>query len=121
MSSAAKAYARVAETTASPREIEAQLLMKAATRLQNIKDNWESARSDLIPALHYNRKIWSVFTSAALRDDNPQSIEVRQNIANIGVFVMRHTIDIEVASAPEKLGALIDINRNIAAGLRGRG
>ena len=33
-SSAANAYARVATTTASPRDIEAQTLLKAANKLQ---------------------------------------------------------------------------------------
>jgi flagellar protein FlaF len=58
--------------------------------------------------------------SAAESNDNPQPIEVRQNILNLAVFVMQRTIEIQSSPAPEKLQSLIDINSNIAAGLSGR-
>ena len=49
-----------------------------------------------------------------------EELEVRQNIANLGVFVMRQTIEIQLEPDPAKLKSLIDINCNIAAGLAGR-
>jgi flagellar protein FlaF len=58
--------------------------------------------------------------SAAESNDNPQPIEVRQNIANIGVFVMKQTVDMQMDPDPSKLKPLIDINCNIAAGLAGK-
>ena len=42
MRSAAQAYQTVAKQTASPRELEADLLLKAASRLQAIQDGWDS-------------------------------------------------------------------------------
>lgn len=117
MSSAA--YARVAEQISSPREIEAKALLKAARKLQDVQDNWDSMQDRLEEALLFNRKLWSIFISAALRDDNPQPVEVRQNIANIGVFIMKQTLDLQLEPAPEKLKSLVEINRNIAAGLSG--
>jgi flagellar protein FlaF len=59
--------------------------------------------------------------SAVEENDNPQPLEVRQNIANIGVFVLKRTIEIQMDPDPAKLKSLIDINCNIAAGLSGRG
>ena len=47
MQSAAKAYGTVAQQTASPRELEAQLLLRAASRLQNVHDHWDSPRAAL--------------------------------------------------------------------------
>jgi flagellar biosynthesis activator protein FlaF len=47
-------------------------------------------------------------------------LEVRQNIANIGIFVLTRTIEIQMDPDPAKLKSLIDINCNIAAGLSGR-
>ncbi|MEA2886548.1 MAG: hypothetical protein QOD11_908, partial [Bradyrhizobium sp.] len=47
-------------------------------------------------------------------------VEIRQNIANIGIFVMKQTVEIQTNPAPEKLKSLIDINCNLAAGLSGR-
>jgi flagellar biosynthesis activator protein FlaF len=58
--------------------------------------------------------------SAAQTDDNPQPLEIRQNIANIGVLVMKQTLEMQINPDPAKLKSLIDINCNLAAGLSGR-
>src|SRR6201992_1810586 len=120
MSHAAQAYARTSQTTASPREIEAQALLKAARQLQEVQSNWKGADKNLYNALLFNRRLWSIFMTAAEDNGNPNTLEVRQNIANLGLFVMRHTIQIQLEPAPSKLKSLIDINCNIAAGLSGR-
>lgn len=121
MSNAAQAYARTSQTTSSPREIEAQALLKAARQLQEVQSNWAGPGKALDTALLFNRRLWSIFLSAAQTDENPQPIEVRQNIANIGVFVMKQTVDMQMNPDPAKLKSLIDINCNLAAGLSGRG
>jgi len=121
MSNAAKAYARVAQTTAAPRDIEAQALLKAARQLEEVKASWNGPDQRLQAALLFNRQLWTIFMSAAESNDNPQPLEIRQNIANIGVFVMKQTLEMQLNPQPEKLKSLIDINCNIAAGLSGRG
>src|SRR5262245_36253910 len=123
MSHAAQAYARTSQTTASPREIEAQALLKAARQLQDVQANWQGAEPRLYKALLFNRRLWTIFVSAVEMSDNPNSIEIRQNIANIGVFVLKQTVEIQMDPNPNpaKLKSLIDINCNIAAGLSGRG
>src|SRR3954453_3356013 len=120
MSNAAQAYARTSHTTSSPREIEAQALLKAARQLQEVQTNWAGPGKEMESALLFNRRLWSIFMSAAQAAENPQPIEVRQNIANIGVFVMKQTVDMQLSPDPAKLKALIDINCNLAAGLSGR-
>ena len=120
MSIAAQAYARTSQTTSSPREIEAQALLKAARQLQEVQSNWAGPGKAMESALLFNRRLWSIFMSAAQTDENPQPKEVRQNIANIGVFVMKQTVDMQMNPDPAKLKSLIDINRNLAAGLSGQ-
>jgi flagellar protein FlaF len=120
MSNAAQAYARTSHTTSSPREIEAQALLKAARQLQEVQSNWAGPGKAMESALLFNRRLWSIFMSAAQTDENPQPIEIRQNIANIGVFVMKQTVDMQLNPDPAKLKSLIDINRNLAAGLSGQ-
>ena len=120
MSYAAQAYARTSQTTGSPREIEAQALLKAARQLQDVQANWKGPDRNMHNALLFNRRLWSIFMSAAESNDNPNSLEVRQNIANIGVFVLKQTVDMQLDPHPSKLKSLIDINCNIAAGLSGR-
>ncbi|HWV42635.1 flagellar biosynthesis regulator FlaF [Pseudorhodoplanes sp.] len=119
MHNAAKAYGTVAQQTASPRELEAQLLLRAASRLQNVHDHWDSQRSGLDHALLFNRKLWTVFLTSATNKDNPLPAEVRQNIANIGIFVINQTLNVMGNPQPERLRSLININRQLAAGLSG--
>ena len=120
MSNAAQAYARTSHTTASPREIKSQALLKAARQLQQVQSNWAGPGKEMETALLFNRRLWSIFMSAAQTDENPQPIEIRNNITNIGVFVMKQTIDMQLNPDPAKLKSLIDINCNLAAGLSGR-
>jgi flagellar protein FlaF len=121
MSNAAQAYARTSQTTTSPREIEAQALLKAARQLHDVQSNWSGPDTAMHNALLFNRRLWSIFMSAVETNENPQPMEVRQNIANIGVFVMKQTVDMQLNPDPAKLKPLIDINCNLAAGLSGRG
>ena len=47
--------------------------------------------------------------------------EVRQNVANIGIFVINQTLNVMGNPQPERLRSLININRQLAAGLGGIG
>jgi flagellar protein FlaF len=121
MQNAAQAYGKVAKQTASPRQLEATLLLRAASRLAAIRDGWEAKQNDLDAALIYNRKLWSIFLTSVTSEDNPLPREIRQNIANLGVFVMAHTWSLATDRRPERLGSLISINRELAAGLSAGG
>ena len=121
MHSAARLYKAVSEKIASPRSTEADLLLEAAFRLQKVQGNWESrGASDLDDALRYNRMLWTIFMSTVTKAENPLPQAIRQNVANLGIFVMKHTIAILVEPQPEKISTLIEINRNLAAGLAAR-
>jgi flagellar protein FlaF len=119
-SAAAQAYARVANTTASPRDIEAKALLMAANKLQAVMTNAEATFEQASEALMFNRKLWSIFLSEAQRDENPHPLDVRQNIANLGIFVLSHTAALQISPQRDHFKPLIEINRNIAAGLSGR-
>src|ERR1043166_5179920 len=121
MQHAAQAYGKVAKQTSSPREMEAGLLLKAAARLQSVSDSWGDNREHIEDALLYNRKLWSIFLTSVTRQDNPLPDLIRQNVANLGVFVMSQTVSLMMEPKREKLGTLISINRELAAGLTGRG
>src|SRR5215467_11953952 len=95
--SAASAYARVATTTASPRDVEAQALLKAAAKLQDAVNSDNPISELTTQALMFNRKLWTIFLSEAMRDTNPQPLDVRQKIANISVFVLSQTAALQVS------------------------
>ncbi len=92
----------------------------AARKLVEIQNDWKGPDKRMQAALLFNRRLWTIFMSAAESDDNPQPVEVRQNIGNIALFVMQRTIELQSNPSPEKMQSLIDINSNIAAGLAGR-
>ena len=120
MSHAAQAYTRTSQATAHPREIEAQALLMAARKLQDVQTNWAGPDQNMNKALLFNRRLWTIFMTAVETNDNPQPVAVRQNIANIGYFVMQRTVDMQLNPDPSKLKSLIEINCNIAAGLSGK-
>jgi flagellar protein FlaF len=115
---ATQAYQTVARRTVSPRDLEANLLSRAASNLQRIRENWDLAPAELHGALKFNRKLWNVFLNSVTRDDHPLPAAIRQNVANLGLFVLKHTIQLEARPEPARLDVLITINREVAAGLR---
>jgi len=117
MHNPAQAYGQTAKVVANPREHEANLLIKAAKRLQAVKDPFNPRSEEFRDALTYNRKLWSVFASTVVVDENPLPEQIKQNIANLGIFILKHTVNVQAQPAPEKLDVLININREIAAGL----
>lgn len=122
MQNAAQAYAKTAQATGNPRELEAQLLLRAAAKLQAIKDGESGIGGDMISAIRYNRRLWLVFANSIGKPENPLPRELKQNLANLANFIIKHSMNLETdtARAPNRLGVLININREIAAGLRAR-
>jgi flagellar biosynthesis repressor protein FlbT len=120
MNHAAKAYAKVANETAPPRELEATLLLKAAAKLQAAHDAWPQKSPEFNDALLYNRKLWTVFLDTVNRDDNQLPKPVRNNLVQLGLFVMNETFAAMTKPTLNQLKAMIRVNRGIAAGLRGR-
>ena len=117
MNYAMHAYQKTAQTGTSPRQLEATLLMKAATRLKAVQDNWDTDRSDLDAAVVYNRKLWTILATAATETDSPLPDDLKRNISAIAIFIFSRSLDLIVDPKSSDLDALIDINRNIAIGL----
>jgi flagellar protein FlaF len=111
----------VAKQIANPRDLEANLLLEAASRLQAVRDDWNGKSKNLDTALRYNRRLWTVFVTAVTSKDNPLPPETRQNVANLGLFVLKQTIALIGDPKPDQLGSLININREVAGGLLARG
>jgi len=117
-----QAYRAAQKTTMSGREIEASALARSASILAECRDNWEAPdREEMLrAALRRNQMLWSIFQAELSDADNPLPKELKENILNLSLFVDKRTIDIMAFPSPEKLDAIIDINLNLAAGLRGQ-
>lgn len=101
------------------RELEAAVLNKAATLLEDVVGHWtEDAGHELLDnALKYNQTLWSVFQAELMDGDNPLPPELRQNILSLSTFVDRRTFEVMAYPEPTKLDILIKINRSLADGL----
>jgi flagellar protein FlaF len=115
------AYRTAQNTNVSGRDIEAAALTRCALMLVDCQKNWTVPDRDetLSDALRKNQVVWSILQSELIKDDNPLPIEMRNNLLSLSVFVDKRIIDVMADPTPEKLKILIDINLNLAAGLRG--
>lgn len=116
-----KAYQTVENATLDGRELEASILTRSAARLSAVQNNWDASDRDamLDEALRYNQRLWTLFQADLLEDSNTLPVEIKRNLLSLSAFVDKRTFDIMSYPAQDKLNILIDINRNIASGLRG--
>lgn len=107
--------------TPDQRELEARVLIKSAKMLQDLRNDLEHADQDLIEkTLKYNRQIWVMFYDTAIENKGADhTSELRSNIINLANFIFKREAEIMANPAPQKFDALININREIAAGLMG--
>jgi flagellar protein FlaF len=121
---AAGAYGDNAQkNTPDQREVEARVLLKSAKMIKDMQSNWENVTRELLQStLQYNRQIWMMFYDTALENkegDRPD--DLRSNIINLANFIFKREMEIlaDKDRSPEKLDVLININKEIAAGLMG--
>ena len=118
--SAARAYQETGYQAGDPREREASLLIKAAANLQRTKSEG-STREELDHALTFNRNVWSLFVGELLDENHEMPKDLRQNLVNLGLFTFNHTLEVMTDPENKTVDSLININRNIAEGLRANG
>jgi flagellar biosynthesis activator protein FlaF len=116
-----EAYKTIEKKTMSGRETEARVLTQAALKLINCRDNWSGKDRDekLDDALKYTQRIWSIFQGELSNEDNPLPRQLRINLLRLSSFIDKRIFETMSYPSPEKLTAVININKNIAAGLRG--
>jgi flagellar protein FlaF len=121
--SAQKAYDQGRKTTEAPRELEAAALFKTARMLEACQKEWESEtrRTRLSDALRMNQRLWTLFQTELARPDHELPLDLRRDLLRLSLFVDKRTFEVMANPSPEKLTALIDINRHIASGLTGSG
>jgi flagellar biosynthesis activator protein FlaF len=117
---AAGAYSLSAAAT-DQRLLESHVLMKAARKLEDLARRLEAKENvsleEIGDTLDFNQKLWQVFLDDMRKPEHPLPQEIKNNVASLAVFVFKQTVDLLLDTKPEKFNALININRNIAAGL----
>jgi flagellar biosynthesis activator protein FlaF len=116
-----QAYSKTQSLSLNQRDLEARALLKAASKLQALKENWDPSVSAIEDPLSHNRKVWSIFLASATEPDCPMPEEMRKNIVGLSRFVINQCMRILFEPDVKKLDLLIEINQHVAAGLRGSG
>jgi flagellar protein FlaF len=119
-SNALNAYKSVEKTTVSGRETEARVLTEAAIKLRVCQKNWDDDNRGkmLDEALKYNQRIWTIFQSELSKADNPLPDHINLDLLRLSAFIDKRIFEMMAFPEPEKLNIIININENIAAGLR---
>jgi flagellar protein FlaF len=117
-------YKKAEKKNLAGKDLEVAVLVKGARLLKECQKNWEvytqkQRLTQLAEACKYNQRVWAVFQAEALQEDNPLPAVIKRNILLLAGFVDKKLIDVLAYPSPEKLTQVININLNIAAGLRG--
>lgn len=116
---ALKTYDTVNKSTMSGRDVEAEVLTRAALRLKECQENWGRGEK-LHDALKYNQRIWTILEAEIEKTDNPLPMALKRDLLRLILFIDKRTIETLAYPSPDKLRILIEINTNIAAGLRNK-
>jgi flagellar protein FlaF len=68
--------------------------------------------------LRFNQRIWDIFYSDWQSPRNTLPKEIKQDLLSLSIFVRRKTLDIMAYPESRKLDILVQINENLAKGLR---
>jgi len=115
-----QSYERI-PTAGNPRITEGWALIEAARAMAEALQSGEPSdletRRQMREALRRNWRLWTIFQAdlSAGRSDAPP--EVRRNMMALCQFIDQRTVEALANPLPDILAVLIDINRNIAAGL----
>lgn len=91
-------------------------LIQAAKRLDDAA-RYPDDKEGLLAAVRVNWKLWTIIQADILDDASPLPFEVRQSLLNLSNFIDKHTVGIITTPDAAKLDSLVEINKNIAAGL----
>ena len=109
-------YQQTQRLGSNPSETETRALLEAARRLSAVQKrdaNLEEYRA----ALRLNWRLWTLFQTDIAEPENLLPVEIKRNILSLAAYVDRQTVTALARVAPDHLQVLIDINRQIAAGL----
>ena len=115
---AREAYSSGAKTSTSSRQLEAQALSRAAQRLEESQSTSGIDGTELVrSALRHNQKLWTLFQANLIQPEHGMDLGLRKSLLELSLFVDKTTFELLVRPDAAKVQPLIDINRQLAAGL----
>ena len=115
-----QAYRKAPNVEMSEREIDAYALTQSALKIRDCQQNWDipDRIERLFEALRINSLLWSIFQAEISAEGNPLPKQLREDLLTLSFFVDKRTREVMCFPEPDKLTALININLNLAAGLK---
>jgi len=110
-------YQQQQKRNLSPREVEAMAFTKAALLLEDAK-KYTGNIEEYAKALRFNHLLWTIIQADLTEPDNQLPPEIKANVMSLSIFVDKQTTKALRSSSAADLDVLININRNLAAGLR---
>ena len=115
-----KSYQRV-PIAGQPAETEGWALLEAAKRMASAivsgPQDDKTTIENMKRALRLNWRLWTIFQAELLDETSAVPDEIRINMLTLCQFVDKKTVQILAKISADAMVPLIDINRNIAAGL----
>ena len=109
-------YTQMRKASASPRQIEAELLTSIASSLEAAADPENGSYAALANAVHRNTQLWTALLVDLAAPENSLDDHLKAQLISLGAFSIRHGN--KVLAKEEGVETLVRINRSIAAGLR---
>lgn len=98
------------------RVTEANALLRCAALLEEAKSP-DVAYMDYAEAVRHNQNLWTMFQAALVEEGNPLPEPLKDTLKGLSVYVDRRTLRALAEHKADLLNVLININKEIAAGL----
>lgn len=107
-------YRKVQAAACTPRSHERRLVAEITGEMIAC---WAAGQrgAQLMPVLHRNREMWTVFSSACGAQGNELPAEVRASIISLALWVDRFTS--AVIARQKEITALVEVNQDMLEGL----
>jgi flagellar protein FlaF len=110
------AYATNHKEGTSQRGLEAQALLNCASKLYQVQRP-DTSYLDYSDVIRLNQRLWTVFQASLTEADNPLPPSLKTILLNLSIYIDKMSMRALAEQNPALLNSLIEINRNIAAGL----
>lgn len=109
-------YTKTQKDNESLRDIEARALLNCASKIRQAQE--QSGNFELyLEAIKTNQRLWTIFQVSLCEPENPLPRDLKITLLNLSRFIDKISLRAQAEYNPGLLDSLIDINRNIAAGL----
>ncbi|HVJ56101.1 MAG TPA: flagellar biosynthesis regulator FlaF [Aliidongia sp.] len=103
---------------ADPQQTLAWGLTTTARKMQEAR-RADATRDQVLEAVRLNWRLWTIIQAEQSDPDSPNPRNIREGLLNLANFIDKRSIALLANADKAELEVLININRNIAAGLLG--